>query len=216
MKTNQNMIRRMGAFEVTQRTKDEMFNATSLLKQWNKSIGAKEREGKRIDDFLNLQGTKEFLEVLSNDINNTENPRYLKPYTSTRGKNGGTWMHPYLFIDFAMWLNPTFKLDVIKFVYDQLINSRHKAGDNYRELSGTGRMIPNYNFPQVARALNYIVFNKHGKNLRQKASQEELEEMAKIESDMSLLITMGYIKTFDELISKLRELYSNKHMKNPI
>jgi len=206
MKTNQNMIRRMGAFEVTQRTKDEMFNATALLKQWNKHSGAK----KEIASFFKMNSTEEYIEAIKKDN------MAISPYLKTRGKNGGTWMHPYLFIDFAMWLNPTFKLDVIKFVYDQLINSRHKAGDNYRELSGTGRMIPNYNFPQVARALNYIVFNKHGKNLRQKASQEELEEMAKIESDMSLLITMGYIKTFDELISKLRELYSNKHMKNPI
>ena len=35
MKTNQNMIRKMGDFEVVQRTKDGMFNATGLLKQWN-------------------------------------------------------------------------------------------------------------------------------------------------------------------------------------
>ncbi len=35
MKTNQEMIRPMGNFNVIQRTKDGMFNATDLLKQWN-------------------------------------------------------------------------------------------------------------------------------------------------------------------------------------
>lgn len=39
MKTNQIMVRPMGDFEVTQRTKDGFFNATELLKQWNKKAG---------------------------------------------------------------------------------------------------------------------------------------------------------------------------------
>ena len=43
-------------------------------------------------------------------------------------------MHPLLFIDFAMWLNPVFKVKVLKFVYDQLIKYRNEAGDAYREL----------------------------------------------------------------------------------
>ena len=47
------------------------------------------------------------------------------------------WMHPFLFIDFAMWINPTFKVTVIKFVYDELINYRNEAGDAYREMAIT-------------------------------------------------------------------------------
>lgn len=39
MKTNNVILRPMGEFKVAQRTKDGMFNATALLKQWNeKSI----------------------------------------------------------------------------------------------------------------------------------------------------------------------------------
>lgn len=57
-------------------------------------------------------------------------------YLKTRGKyNGGTWMHPYLFVKFAMWLNPRFEVKVVKFVYDQLIEYRHHAGDNYNVLA---------------------------------------------------------------------------------
>ena len=33
MKTNQNLLRKMGEFDVTQRTSDGMFNATELMKQ---------------------------------------------------------------------------------------------------------------------------------------------------------------------------------------
>ncbi len=35
MKTSVNMLRPMGEYTVTQRTKDSMFNATDLMKQWN-------------------------------------------------------------------------------------------------------------------------------------------------------------------------------------
>jgi len=38
----------MGDFNITQRTKDGFFNATDLLKQWNK----KEKSGKEVKHFL--------------------------------------------------------------------------------------------------------------------------------------------------------------------
>ena len=46
MKTNVNMIRTMGNFNVTQRTKDGFFNATELLKQWNGYRCQKKRSNK--------------------------------------------------------------------------------------------------------------------------------------------------------------------------
>ena len=162
MKQNVVMIRKMGNFDVSQRTKDGMFNGTLLLSQWNKSIGANGRKGKRVDDFLNLESTKQFLNALNEDILNTENPRYLKTHISDRGKNGGTWMNPLLFIDFAMWLNPRFKVNVLKFVYDELIKQRNDAGDNYISLSASGVKLQGYDFREVAIAMNWIVFNKKG------------------------------------------------------
>lgn len=40
-------------------------------------------------------------------------------------------MHPILFVKFAMWLNPRFEVQVIKFVYDQMLKYRNDAGDAY-------------------------------------------------------------------------------------
>lgn len=91
------MIRKMGSFDVTQRTKDSFFNATELLKQWNKYSGQK----KEVTKFFELENTKEFIKVLLKEENlNTQDSAYLK----TRGKYGGTWMNPILFIKFAMCL----------------------------------------------------------------------------------------------------------------
>lgn len=99
----------MGDFYVHQRTSDGMFNATELLKQWNESINALGRKGKRIDDFIKIDSAQDFLIVLKEEILNTEDSRYLDLYKSSKGKyGGGTWIHPILFIKFAMWINPRF------------------------------------------------------------------------------------------------------------
>src|SRR5690606_5983779 len=114
MKTNVNITRKLNDFDVVQRTKDSMFNATSLLQQWNEKSG----QQKDIAHYFENKSTNEFINALLIDQNsNSRNSVVLK----SAGRYGGTWMHPYLFIDFAMWLNPAFKLQVIKFVYDQLI-----------------------------------------------------------------------------------------------
>jgi hypothetical protein len=215
MKTSVVMVRKMGKFDVSQRTGDEMFNATLLLNQWNESVGATGRKGKRIDDFLNTQSTKEFLIALSDDLLNTENIRYLKTHETTRGKNGGTWMNPLLFIDFAMWLNPTFKLNVLKFVYDQLIQERKLAGDNYLVLSSSGVKLKGYKFSEVAKAIQWIVYGKTGKELRQSATEEQLKEINEIQMKFAFAIDMNYIKTYSQLIEELREMYRIKKRKTP-
>lgn len=215
MKTNVVMIRKMGNFDVSQRTKDGMFDATYLLTQWNKSIGASGRKGKRIDDFLNTQTTKDFLNALNDDILNTEHSRYLKTHETLRGKKGGTWMHPLLFIDFAMWLNPVFKVKVLQFVYDELIKERHDAGDGYIKLSASGQKLEGYDYVQVAKAIQWIVYNKTGKELRQKATQEQLKEINDIQTKLSFAIDMGYITSYSQLISELRKLYKIKYLKTP-
>ena len=207
------MLRQMGEFDVKQRTKDGMFNATELIKQWNISKEFKGRKGKRIDDFINLDKTKEFIMVLQEDIN-TENSRYLKTYDSTRGKNGGTWMHPYLFIDFAMWINPKFKLSVIKFVYDQLIEQRHLAGDNYKGLTASATKLQGIDYAMLAKGLNWIVFGMHGKGLRQTATQEQLKELADVQKQLAFSIDMGMITTFDELTEVMRKMWSMKFNKS--
>lgn len=200
MKSNVVMTRKMGQFEVAQRTIDGMFNATELLKQWNKSTGMK----KELDDFFFNQSTKEFLEILENELSTNGGNC---PYLRTRGKLGGTWMHPYLFIDFAMWINPKFKLDVIRFVYDQLIQFRHQAGDNYKGLTGALSRFENVNYPQVAKGLNYIVFGKHEPDLRQHATESQLKELTDLQQKLAFAIDMGYIRTFEELVNEMRRIW---------
>jgi hypothetical protein len=209
MKTNQVMVRPMGPFKVEQRTKDAYFNATSLLKQWNDTTGSK----KELKDYLSNKSTKE----LATTIINRENlNRDNSPYLSTRGKNGGSWMHPILFMDFAMWINSSFKYDVIKFVYDQMIEYRKKSGDAYRELAAAVALITPKNQMQdvmkkIGRSINIIVKGKHEKNLRNQYGDEQSQfDYMALEKKLAMLINEGFIRTLADLGNYLRKLMGDK------
>ena len=58
MKTVNVLTRKMGDFNVFQRTSDGYFDANSLLKQWNDNP---ENTRRRLDDFMNSSRTKEFV-----------------------------------------------------------------------------------------------------------------------------------------------------------
>lgn len=64
MKTVNVLTRKMGDFNVFQRTSDGYFDANSLLKQWNDNPDNTRR---RLDDFMNSGRTKEFISALSED-----------------------------------------------------------------------------------------------------------------------------------------------------
>ena len=207
MKTSVIMTRRMGQFEVLQRTKDGMFNATALLNQWNRAAGMK----KEMNDYLRLQSTHDFLSALQSEFDFKDGN---SPYLTSRGKySGGTWMTPLLFIDFAMWLNPKFKVQVLKFVYDELIKCRPAAGDNYTVLAKSIASLPDVDYPKVARALNWIVFNKHERDIRNTATPQQLQDMDELQRKLAFSVDMGYIRSFPDLMNSMRRIYNRQHAK---
>lgn len=203
------MTRRMGQFNVLQRTKDGMFNATALLAQWNRTTGDK----KEITKFFENQATKQFIEALMEEENlHTQNSAYVKSRAS-RGDNSGTWMHPYLFVKFAMWLNPRFEVKVVKFVYDELIKFRTTAGDNYNVLARSIAALPDVDYSQVARGLNWIIFDKHERDIRNTATPKQLQALDDLQRKLAFSVDMGYIRTFPDLMNSMRKIYSRKHAK---
>ena len=210
MKTNQVLNRAMGNFYVTQRTSDGMFNATELIKQWNDNSGMQ----KKLDHFFENNSTKDFIDAIISEENlNTRNSVYLK----SRGKNGGTWMHPLLFIDFAMWLNPTFKVKVLKFVYDQLIAYRNEAGDTYKNMcSEIAKITPKDKLTAViqstARGINHIVYGDHERNIRNLQAEENLmRELVEMQKKVTMYIEDGVITNPSGILQLLRNTWRRKY-----
>lgn len=210
MKTNQTLTRPMGEFSVYQRTSDGMFNATDLLKQWNETSGQK----KQMVHYTDNNSTEEFIGALMTEENFKERKSVV---IKTRGKNGGTWMHPLLFIDFAMWINPSFKVKVLRFVYDQLIEYRNQAGSSYRKMceriahvSKKGD-IPK-NISSIAKAVNIVVYGIHEKQMRNKQAEENsMRELVKLQEMIIELIDNGYIKTYEGIRQYLLNTWRKKN-----
>jgi len=198
MKTNQLMKRDFMDSQITQRTKDKFFNANELLSIFNNNSNKK----KQIFHFWDNQSTKDFIEVLENDLNhNTRNSVYLKTYESTRGKGGGTWMHPYLFVKFAMWLSPEFELQIIKWVYDNLIEVRNQAGDYYKEMCDSiqnnylalkGEKPNPFIFVNEAKFLNQLCYNSNEVGKRNELSETELRLLNELQKLNIKLINNCY------------------------
>ena len=223
MITNQVMKRPMGDFLVEQRTKDSMFNATDLLNQWNDFVERKDdaQNGyvkKELKKFFENDNTKEFIEALVKEENlHGQNSAYVKS-KARADRGGGTWLHPILFIKFAMWLNPRFEVKVIRFVYDQMLKYRNDAGDAYKELASAIGKLVDKNFMhtamcKMAKAINYVVFGEHEHELRNKHGDETKQyELLDMERQVARLINDGFIRTYDEAIVYLRKKYVEKYM----
>lgn len=237
MKTNQILERPMGEFNVLQRTQDGYFDANILLAQWNSQKNNPER---KLSRFLDSPNTKQFIETINNEefknnqitenqvsakMTSTENQvvKKTKGRTLSDGKKtrDQVWMHPLLFIDFAMWINPKFKYHVLKFVYDQLIESRIEAGTEYRDMCSAIKSIckplesPQIVIKKVAEGINYIIYNHHEKQMRNKKAEESsMKELVQLQREVTRLITKGFITSAENLLTFLRNEWREKQNKN--
>lgn len=189
-----------------------MFNATALLKQWN-AVHDVER---KMDNYFASDKTKTFISTIM-ERENLNTPKLV--YLKSRGKyNGGTWMHPMLFIDFAMWIDPEFKYDVLKFVYDQMIAYRNDAGDAYRKLGQSiGRIVASSFMPaamcNIAKGINHIIFGEHDTMIRNHhGTESKMRELFRFENKVADLIDEGFLSDYNSVMEYLRKMWKQKHI----
>ncbi len=127
MKTEVMMIRQLGDIQVRQSNQTEMFNATDLVNGFNEYRKAMGLPEKRLQHYWENDSTKEFLEALEMELSlNNRKSGELK--ITRKGKYGGTYVAPEVFVDIAMWLNPSFKAKVMIWVSDNLLGVRNTSG----------------------------------------------------------------------------------------
>lgn len=194
MKTSITIFRPDNGISVRQDTKTSFFNANDLLEMYNK----REKSSKAIDAYFRNDSTKRYVEALmqQEDLNTVNSGELENPIISTkRGKNGGTWMHPYLFIDFAMWLSPEFKVKVVKWVYDNLISLRIESGDGFKQVNqALFEVKPNrtpFEYANEAKMINKIVFGSPEKDQRNSATEDQLALLKSLQKADKQLILDG-------------------------
>lgn len=187
------ILQPLSTIERIQRSDDGYFNATHFLSHFLKTT----KEEKRMSEFLKLKSTVEFKEHL------ITSEKIVSPIKSS---TKGTWMHPFVFIDFAMWLSLDFKTQAIKWVYDGLIFQRNQAGDFATQLAGVimKRYIEVYNCkPAPMIYMNEFRYLKElvGINERNTASEIQLQTLNVLQKlDIKLIQTdIGKVSRYKQL-----------------
>jgi hypothetical protein len=193
MKTAVIMVRDLNGVSVRQNHKTWFFNANDLLDLYNKN----NKKKKEMWAYLKTDNFKSFQEaVIKNEIlntnKNTELENSFKTIETKRWKYWWTWMHPYIFLDFAMWLSPDFKVNCMKWLYDNLIKFRDECGDSFKKVNKAlfdkKPNLPPFEYSNEAKMINKIVFWSPNGGQRNLATAEQLELLKKLqESDVKLI-----------------------------
>lgn len=204
MITNNILIRKMGDLEVYQRTSDGYFDGNHLAYLFNKKSNNRH---KFVFDYLRLKRTKRFLSSLNIYFDGLGMAKRMQLYYKVVGditkygrERDEIWMHPYMFMDFSMWLNPEFKVSAVRFVSKSMIDVYDNISESLDKLTeAMNKIFPDDNIlknvEKVNKAINVAA---HGDISREEYDPSEeirnLNRAIELRGELSNLINLGYIK----------------------
>ena len=97
---------------------------------------------------------------------------------------------------------------------DKLIFNRIEAGELYKGLTKAVKPFPDVDYVNLAKAINWVVFDRHETGIRNSASENELKELRDLELNLAYVINSGLIRSFVDLIAHLRFLYNKKYQRS--
>lgn len=211
---------------IRQRVDNEMLCLTDLSRIYEAERVKNGWVEKRLDWFFNNDSEQEYIiELLDlqgcfinvkkltfmDQVKNQGLVKSLKSIgqykTGGRGENKAVYCNPYIFVAVAQWLNPKFRAKVTMWVTDQLILNRIEAGANYNTLCDSikEKILPQssdnskkFIFSNFAKLINNHVFGKHDSDLRHIASKEQLTKLRDTEIELTTLINVGFISSYQE------------------
>ena len=175
------MKRELFGQEISQKSKSEFFSATDLVRAGNAKRLNSGKDIFKLPVYLKSKNTKEFIQSLED--------KYGKVKINSRGKNGHTWVHPLLFIDIALAIDPQLKVEVYGWMFDNLIKYRNDSGDSFKKMSGA--LLKHCNnkrtFVDDIQATARLIRKHVGVEDWQTATQDQLKKRDKIHDHISLL-----------------------------
>lgn len=185
METEVIMKRELFGCEISQKSKSEYFSATDLIKAGNKWRILHELPPVNFSQWMIRDNVKEFVHEL-------ENKTGQKVVLSGKGRGVHTWVHPFIFIDLALYISPTLKVEVYSWLYDELLKVRNQSGDSYKKMAGSVYVaLPNKSLfketiVDIASKIREACGIKDDAEW-QTASEDQLKLRDKIHENISLL-----------------------------
>jgi len=188
MKTAVIMERDLMGFVVRQNHKSGMLNANDLHKVGNSTRKRHGLSEKQMGAYFNLDSTTDLI----NEICLVENIGISDVKKSTKGKYGGTWVNPIVFVDMAMWYSPQLKVRILQWVIDGLLDARDNSGESFKKMNGAlmGSFIDEYSPLRAAEVAKTIAAEckvGNDKDKWQKATEEQLKKRDKIQEAIVMI-----------------------------
>jgi cell division protein FtsB len=106
-------------YQLEYREDDGYINITNLCKAG----------GKHFKHWNSIDKTKQFLEVLSIEVEKTTS-ELIKRGSGSNHENSQTWAHPQVAVNIAQWISPKFDVMVSRWVYQIMLTGKFDIGDN--------------------------------------------------------------------------------------
>jgi hypothetical protein len=182
MKTEVVMRRSILGGEVSQKSKSGFLSATDLIKTGNKWRVVNNMPLFDYQAWLNTKSTKEFISELSE----TEGTKVILP---GKGRGNHTWVHPYIFIDISLAISPKLKVEVYRWLYDELLKYRNYSGDSYKKMCGSlySRTQSKSTFHRDISKLAKLIQFECGVKDWQTATEAQLKLRDRIQENIALL-----------------------------
>lgn len=201
MKTNQMMEVDFGAGALMIEHATSMGRLQDLFRIGNKFRVDKGQPIRDPQDWLSLNSTKEFKQHLEQKLG-------VEVAKAKRGRFGGTWVHLFLLIDAAAYLDVDFKLAVYtKFIQDNLLGSRDDSGDGFKAMmemfasNGLGLLGHNPtgdDYSSLSRTIKTRVLPP-GHPGWNSATATQLKERARIQAQVTSILRLGLVRDWDHL-----------------
>lgn len=202
MKTEVIITRSLFGLDIKQKTKSEFFSATDLGKAGNAYRRSISRNDFNLSQYLKSKSTIEFIEELTAKYKTI-------PLIKGRGRNSATWVHPLLFIDIALAIDPKLKIEVYDWIFDSLIKYRNDSGSSYKDMSSAlyKRFNDHKKFPKfIENVANYIK-DQIGVSDWNNATEKQLSKRDRIHRS---IITLSNVLTDPK---KIVQLGVSEHLK---
>jgi len=191
MKTTQIMEREFDGCVIRQNHKTGYLNLNDLSIAGNKSREARGLLVKKdLNQYFQTQEAKEFMkEVAIAEGITVEQLKVVK-----RGRGGGQYAHPLVFLDVAMWYDQKIKVAILKWFYDNLLMFRDNSGDSFKAmniaLDNSFNMSPKY-YPMIANAIAAACGVGYGRSRWNCANEGQLKLRDTIQNNIALLADMS-------------------------
>lgn len=205
MKTEVIMQREIMGITIRQKHKTGFFSVSDVERFGNAHRMQKGLQIQKATDYFRRPATKEFIEQLKEE--------YGIVQTGGKGRGKEKWVHPFIFIDLALWYSPELKVKVYQWIYDNLTVFRDNSGESFKKM--TSAILENCDLklsatvviPKVARFI-YNIVGVTGKDKWETATEEQL----KLRDEIQTAITTATYFTSDieDILSKVSEKVFNK------